>query len=71
MKNTGNEPITCEKTSPLRKRALVLEEQVKFIQYIIVSRDKEKIRVGRKDMVHIITEIEQVGYYLQEDNHLD
>ena len=44
-------------TLPPRKRKLIPYKQVKYVQYIVVSRDTEKLEMVRKEVIQVISDI--------------
>ena len=57
LKIIFNNLITIENPPPLRKRTLLLDVQLKYVQYIMVSRDTANTRMGRKDVIQVISGI--------------
>ena len=71
LKRIGYKPITYKNAFPLRNWEFLSGGRVNYIQDIVVSRDTAKNRMGRKEAIHIITDIGQVGSYLQAENNFD
>ena len=55
----------------MNKRALLSEYQVKYVEYIIVKRDTEKLEVSRREIIQVIPDLGQKKSIVQADNHLD
>ena len=55
----------------MKKRALLLENQLNYVDNIIVKRDTANLGVSRKEVIHFISDIVQGNYYVQSYNHLD
>ena len=43
--------ITYENYSPPIKKALILLRQVKYVEYIIVTRDRENLGMSRREVI--------------------
>ena len=70
LKRIDNKPITIENAFPLTKRTFISEEQSKYVQDIIVSRDTENNGMGRKEVVQVIPDIGKADYHFQAENNL-
>ena len=55
---------------PMIKWALISKSQVKYVEYIIVTRDTENFGILRKEVIQVISDIRQENYYVQAENHL-
>ena len=51
LRGIGKKHIMYENASPLRKRELLSDDQVKYIQDIIVARDRDNRGMGRKEVI--------------------
>ena len=54
LQRIGRKPITYENDLPMKKRALLLENQVKYVEDIIVKRDTENLGMSRKEAIQVI-----------------
>ena len=55
----------------MKKRALLSENQVKYVEDIIVKRDTANLGMPRKEVIQVISELGQEKSFFQADNHLD
>ena len=55
----------------MRKRTLIPQNQVKYVEDIIVTRETENLGMSRKDTIQVISDIGQENSYVQSDNHLN
>ena len=67
----GRKPITYENAFPLKNRALLSENRVKYVEDIIVIRDTTNLGVSRKEVKQVISELVQEKLFVQEENHLE
>ena len=44
------------------KRAFILKMQVKYVQYIIVTRDAENLGISRKEVIQVVLDIGQMFF---------
>ena len=58
-------PLTYENDFPMKKRALLLENQVKYVEDIIVKIDTEKLGMSKKEVIQIISELGQEKSFFQ------
>ena len=63
--------ITYENVYPMKKRKFLPERQVNYVEDIIVKRDTENLRMSRKEVIQVISELDQEKLFVQEENHLD
>ena len=71
LQRNGCRPIKFENTSRVGKQVLLSLRQVNYVEYIIVTRDTEKLGISRQEVIQTISDIGQASYYFQADNHLD
>ena len=45
--------------------------QVKYVEYIIITRDTADVGMPRKEAIQIISDRGQANYYVQAENNLD
>ena len=64
-------PITYENILSVKKRALLSEIQIKYVEDIIIKRDTEKLGVSRKEVIQVISALGQAKSFVQAENHLD
>ena len=55
----------------MNNRALLSENQVKYVEDIIVKRDTANLGMSRKEVIKVISELGQAQSFVQADNHLD
>ena len=70
MKRIGSKPITNENASPPRNQTLILQRQANYVEDIIVTFDTANLGVSRRKVIQKISDIGQVSYYDQAENHL-
>ena len=66
----SRKPITYENAFPMKKRVLLSESQIKYVEDIIVKRDTENLGISRKEMIQVISELAQAKAFVQAENHL-
>ena len=71
LQSIGSKSITFENDSPPGKQALISHNQVKYVEYIIVTRDTAKPGMSRREAIQTISYIRQASSYVQAENHLD
>ena len=71
LQRIGRKPITYENAFPRKKRELLLENQVKYVEDSIVKRDTANLEISRKEVIQVISEIGQEKLFVQAENHLD
>ena len=71
LQRIGSKPITYKNASPPRNWALLSQRQVKYVEYVIVTRYMSNLGVSRREVIQKISDIGQVSYYYQAENHLD
>ena len=71
LKRVINKLITLGNSFPLRNLRFVLDAQMNYVKYIIVSRDIVNTGMRRKEVIQVISNIGQVDYCVQLENHLD
>ena len=55
----------------MKNRALLSENQVKYVEDIIFKRDTENLGVSRKEVIQVISYIGQAKSFFQTENHLE
>ena len=71
LRRIGRKPITYENVLPDKKRALLSNSQVKYVEDIIIKRDTENLGMQRKEVIQVISELGQHKLFAQSENHLD
>ena len=67
LRRIGRKPITYDNVVLEKKRALLSNSQVKYVEYIIIKRDTANLGMSSKEVIQFISEIGQEKY----ENHLD
>ena len=67
----GRKPITYENFFPDKKRALISNSQVKYVEDIIIKRDTVNLGMSRKELIQVISELDQAKSFVKAENHLD
>ena len=57
LRRIGKKPITYENVFPVKKRALLSNLQVKYVEDIIIKRDRANLGMSRKDVIQVISEL--------------
>ena len=65
LQRIGSKPITYNNSFPLRYWTLLLKSQVKYVEYIVVTRYTSSLGVSRKEVVQVIVYIVQAKSYVQ------
>ena len=55
----------------MKNREFLSENQVKYVEDIIVKRDTANLGMSRKEVIQVISELFQSKWFVQVDNHLD
>ena len=71
LKGIGNKPIEKNNAFLMSKKALLSKRQVKYIEDIIVTRDRSNLGMSRKEMIQEKLEIGQASSYVQAENLLN
>ena len=71
LQRISSKPITFEDSFPPRKQALLSEIQVNYVEDIIVTRDMENLGMSSREVIQMISDIEQESSYVQAENHMD
>ena len=71
LQSIGRKTITYKNAFPPRKGALLSQIQVKYAEYIIVTRDTADLGMSRREVIQTISDIGQASSYFQSENHLD
>ena len=64
-------PITYDNVFPEKKRSLLSNSQVKYVEDIILKRYTENLGISRKEVIQVISELGQSKSFVQAENHLD
>ena len=67
----GRKPITYDNVFPVKKRSLLSENQVNYVEDIIVKIDTANFGMSRKEAIQVISELGQEKLLVQAENHLD
>ena len=71
LRRICRKPITYENIFPEKKRSLLSNSQVNYVEDIIIKRDTANLGMSRKEVIHIISELVQEKLFVQSENHLD
>ena len=71
LQRIGRIPITFDNDFPPGKQALLSHNQVKYVEYIIVTRETLNLGMSRREVIQMISDIRQISYYVQAETHLD
>ena len=71
LKSIDSKPITFNNASPTSNWELLPKSQVKYVEYIIITRDASNLGASRKEVIKFRSDIEQENLYVQADNRLD
>ena len=71
LRRIGSKPITYDNVFPEKKRSLLPNFQVKYVEDVIIKRDTENLVVSRKEVIQVISELIQAKLLVQAENHLD
>ena len=55
----------------MKNRALLPENQVKYVEYIIVKIDSANLAMSSKEVIQVISELVETKSFVQAENHLD
>ena len=59
LRRIVRKPITYKKVFPMKNRAFLSENQVKYVEDIIVKRDTENLGMSKKEVMQVISELFQ------------
>ena len=71
LQRIGRKAITYENAFPMKKRALLSENQVKYVEDSIVKRDTANPGISRKEAIQVISKLVQVESFVQAENQFD
>ena len=71
LQRIGRNPVTYENTFPTKKRELISENQSMYVEDIIVKRDTENFGMSGKEVIQVISYLDQEKSFVQAENHLD
>ena len=71
LQRIDRKPITYENIFPVKKRSLLSEKQVNYVEDIISKRDTANLGMSRKGFIQVISEIGHEKLFFQEENHSD
>ena len=54
VSRNGNDIIIWDWNNPMKKRELLPENHVNYVEDIIVKRDTENLRMSRKEVIQVI-----------------
>ena len=54
LRRIGNKTIAYDNDLPPRKQTFLSDEQVRYVKYIVVSRDTANNGMGRKEAMQVI-----------------
>ena len=55
LRRISRKPITYKNVFPDKKRALLLNSQVKYVEDIIIKRDTANLGMSRKEVIQVIS----------------
>ena len=55
----------------MKKSELISENQVKYVEDIIVKRDTANFGISRREVIQFTSELGQAKSYVKAENHLD
>ena len=55
LQRVGRKPITYENAFPMKKRSFLSENQVNYVECIIVKRCTANLRMSRKEVIQVIS----------------
>ena len=59
LRGIGRKPVTYENVFPDKKRSLLSNSQVNYVEDIIVKRDTANLAMSRKEVIQVISELGQ------------
>ena len=59
LKRIGRKPIKYYNYFPMRHQLLLSEREVKYVEYIIVTRYRENLGMSNKEVIQVISDIQQ------------
>ena len=71
LREIGRKPIIYDNVFPDKKKALLSNFQLKYLEDIIIKRDTANLGMSRKEVIQVISEIGQDKSFVQAENHLD
>ena len=71
LQNIGRKLITYDNSFHMKKRALLPENQLNYVEDIIGKRDTANLGVSRKQVIQVISDLGQAKSFFQAENHLD
>ena len=71
LQRIGSRPIIFQNSFPLVNQDLLSHNQLKYIEYIIVTRDTANLGMSNWQVIQTISYIVQASSYIQADIHLD
>ena len=70
LQRIGRKLITYDNVFPMKNRALLSENQVNYVEDIIVKIDTENPGMSRKEVIQVISELGQPKLFVKKENHL-
>ena len=71
LQRIGRKPITYKNAPPRKKRALLSEIQVNYVEDIDIKIDTANLVMSRKEVKEVISYIVQAKSFVQAYNHFD
>ena len=65
LQRIGMKTITYENALPMKNMALLSENQVKYVEDIIVKRDTTNLGISRKEAIQFMSELGQENSFVQ------
>ena len=63
--------IKYENAFPRKKRELLSENQIKYVEGVIFKRDTANLGMSSKEVIQVISDLGQAKLFVQAENHLD
>ena len=71
LRGIGRKPVTYENVFTLNNREFLSENQVKYVEDIIIKIDTANLGISRKEVIQVISELGQAKSFVQAYNHLE
>ena len=70
LRRIGRKPIAYENIFHVKKISLISDSQVKYGEDLVIKSDAENLRMSRKEVIQVISELDQAKSFVQAENHL-
>ena len=68
LRRIVRKPIKYENIFPDKKRALLSNFQVKYVEDIIIKRDTANLGISRKEVIQVISELGQAKFFSSRES---